>query len=85
MNKQLIIITAPFNCGHCTKAVNELPAVCEEHGWEFIEMPNEKGNTPEDELPVTMYPTIMFRVKEQIVSVSKGYNKSTVLKEIKNY
>ena len=38
MSKQLIIITAPFNCGHCAKALKELPSICEEQGFEFIEM-----------------------------------------------
>ena len=39
--KQLIVITAPFNCPHCTRAMKELPAFCEENGWEFIEMKND--------------------------------------------
>jgi len=30
MSKQLILITAPFNCGHCAKALKELPKICEE-------------------------------------------------------
>ena len=37
MSKQLILITAPFGCGHCAKALKELPPICEENGWEFIE------------------------------------------------
>ena len=41
MSKQLILITAPFNCGHCAKAIKELPSVCEEHGWEYSELKNE--------------------------------------------
>mgnify|MGYP003130553383 CR=1 FL=1 len=85
MSKQLILITAPFDCGHCTKAVNELPSVCEERGWEFIEMKNEKTDNPEDDLPVDMYPTIMFRVNEEIKHVVRGYNSKNVLNEIKKY
>ena len=85
MSKQLILITAPFNCGHCTKAVKELPSVCEENGWEFIEMKNEKTDKPEDDLPVDMYPTIMFRVDEKIQHVTKGYNSKSFLNEIKKY
>ena len=41
MSKQLILITAPFNCGHCARALKELPSICEKEGWEFIEMPNQ--------------------------------------------
>ena len=59
MSKQLIVITAPFNCGYCTKAVKELPSVCEANGWEFVEIKNEKTDKPEDDLPVDMYPTII--------------------------
>ena len=81
MSKQLIVITAPFNCGFCTKAVNELPSVCEEHGWEFIEIKNEN----KDDLPVDMYPTIMFRINEKMVHVTKGYNSKKVLTEIKKH
>ena len=44
MSKQLILITAPFNCGHCARAIKELPSICEEKGWEFIEMKNERGS-----------------------------------------
>ena len=42
MSKQLILITAPFNCGHCARAIKELPPICEKHGFEFIEMQNSK-------------------------------------------
>ena len=44
MSKQLILITAPFNCGHCARAIKELPTLCEEKGWEFIEMKNEQDS-----------------------------------------
>ena len=44
MSKQLILITAPFNCGHCARAIKELPPICEEQGWEFIEMKNDSKN-----------------------------------------
>ena len=85
MSKQLILITAPFNCGHCARAIKELPTLCEEKGWEFIEMKNEKTDKPEDDLPVDMYPIIMFRVDEKIQHVTKGYNSKSVLNEIKKY
>ena len=85
MSKQLILITAPFNCGYCARAIKELPTLCEEKGWEFIEMKNEKTDKPEDDLPVDMYPTIMFRVDEKIQHVTKGYNSKSVLNEIKKY
>ena len=42
MSKQLILITADFNCGHCTKARKELPTVWESNGWEYTEIKNEK-------------------------------------------
>ena len=84
MSKQLILITAPFNCGHCAKAIKELPPICEEKGWEFIEMKNEK-NTPDDNLPVDLYPTIMIRVDEDIKDTLKGYNQSKILTELKKY
>jgi hypothetical protein len=84
MSKQLILITAPFNCGHCAKAVKELPPLCEEHGWEFIEMQNKKdGGT--DNLPVDLYPTIMVRVDEEIKDTLKGYNSGKILGELKKY
>ena len=41
MNKQLIMITAPFNCGYCDTARKDLPSICEENGFELIEMQNE--------------------------------------------
>ena len=85
MSKQLILITAPFNCGHCEKAIKELPSICEEKGWEFIEMKNEKTEYPNDKLPVDLYPTIMFRVNEEMKGIVKGYTKAKVLTELKKH
>ena len=84
MSKQLILITAPFNCGHCAKAIKELPPICEEQGWEFIEMKNTKEK-PEENLPVDLYPTIMVRVDETIKDTLKGYNQARILKELKKH
>ena len=84
MSKQLILITAPFNCGHCVRALKELPTVCEEQGWEFVEIKNTKDK-PEDNLPVDMYPTIMVRVDEQIKNNIKGYNQNNLITELKKY
>ena len=84
MSKQLILITAPFNCGHCAKAIKELPSICEENGWEFIEMKNSKEN-PKENLPVDLYPTVMVRVNEEIKDTIKGYNKDRLLTELKKY
>ena len=72
MSKQLILITAPFNCGHCARALKELPTICEEQGYELVEIKNEKGS--EDNLPVDMYPTVMVRINEKIENTMKGYN-----------
>ena len=83
MSKQLILITAPFNCGHCVRALKELPSICEEQGWEFIEMKNEQDS--KDNLPVDLYPTVMVRVKEEIKNTLKGYNKDKILTELKKY
>tara|TARA_R110002020_G_scaffold332500_1_gene547907 strand:- start:907 stop:1158 length:252 start_codon:yes stop_codon:yes gene_type:complete len=83
MSKQLILITAPFNCGHCVKAIKELPSICEEQGFEFIEMKNEKGS--KDNLPVDLYPTIMVRINEEIKHTISGYNQNKLLTELKKY
>ena len=83
MSKQLILITAPFGCGHCARAIKELPTLCEEKGWEFIEMKNEKNS--KDNLPVDLYPTIMVRVDEEIKDTLKGYNSGKILGELKKY
>ena len=84
MSKQLIMITAPFNCGHCARALKELPSICEENGFEFIEMKNEEKN-PKDKLPVDLYPTVMVRVDEEIKNTLNGYNQTNILKELKKY
>ena len=83
MSKQLILITAPFICGHCARAIKELPSICEENGFEFIEMKNEKES--KDNLPVDLYPTIMVRVNEEIKTTLNGYNQNNILTEIKKY
>ena len=83
MSKQLIMITAPFNCGYCETAKKDLPSICEENGFELIEM--QKENNKDEDLPVNMYPTIMFRVNEEIKTTLNGYNKKNILNEIKKY
>ena len=83
MSKQLIMITAPFNCGYCETAKKDLPSICEENGFELIEMQNE--NNKDEDLPVNMYPTIMFRVNKEIKTTLNGYNKKNILNEIKKY
>ena len=83
MSKQLIIITAPFNCGHCAKALKELPSICEEQGFEFIEMKNEASS--KDNLPVDLYPTIMVRINEEIKKTINGYNQTSLLTELKKH
>ena len=83
MSKQLIMITAPFNCGYCETAKKDLPSICEENGFELIEMENE--NNKDEDLTVNMYTTIMFRVNEEIKTTLNGYNKKNILNEIKKY
>ena len=78
MSKQLILITAPFNCGYCKTAQKELPALCESKGWELIEMENERDD---DSLPVSTYPTIMMRVDEKIVDTMTGYGGKEKIEE----
>ena len=70
MSKQLILITAPFNCGFCKKAEQELPALCESKGWELIEIENEPG---EETFPVETYPTFMVRINDKMVETITGY------------
>ena len=70
MSKQLILITAPFNCGFCKKAKTELPELCESKGWELIEIENEPGD---ESFPVETYPTMMVRVNNKMVDTLKGY------------
>ena len=85
MSKQFILITADFNCGHCTRAIKEVPPICEENGWEFVEMKNEKTKNPEDRLPVDLYPTIMVRVNNEMKEVVKGFNSKNLIKILKKY
>ena len=82
MSKQLILITAPFNCGHCARALKELPPYCEENGWEFIEMQNERGD---DDFPVDTYPTVMVRVNEVVEDIMKGYNLNSLKSTLEKY
>ena len=83
MSKQLIMITAPFNCGFCKKAQQELPELCKSKGWELVEMQNEKNS--KDNLPVESYPTFMVRINEKIKDTIKGYNKDKIITELKKY
>ena len=83
MSKQLILITAPFNCGHCARAIKELPTLCEEKGWEFIEMKNEQDS--KDNLPVDLYPTVMVRVIGEMKEIIKGYNKNSLTSKLEKY
>ena len=83
MSKQLIMITAPFNCGYCETAKKDLPSICEENGFELIEMQNE--NNKDEDLPVNVYPTIMYRINEEIKTTLDGYSKKNILNEIKKY
>ena len=71
MSKQLILITAPFNCGYCKKAQNELPTLCENKGWELIEIEDEQGDSG---FPVETYPTFMVRVNNKMVDTIVGYS-----------
>ena len=82
MSKQLILITAPFNCGFCKKAQNELPTLCESKGWELIEIEDENGDKG---FPVETYPTFMVRVEDKMVDTIVGYNKENLIKELKKY
>tara|TARA_B100000287_G_C20061427_1_gene554594 strand:- start:268 stop:522 length:255 start_codon:yes stop_codon:yes gene_type:complete len=84
MSKQLILITAPFGCGHCARAIKEVPPLCEEKGWEFIEMKNSKDQS-EDNLPVDLYPTIMVRVGGEMKEIIKGYSKNTLTTKLEKY
>ena len=82
MSKQLILITAPFNCPHCTRAMKELPPYCEENGWEFIEMKNTRA---EDDFPVSTYPTVMIRVNEELKNTMNGYNFGSLKNQLEKY
>ena len=85
MSKQLILITADFNCGHCTKARKEVPTICETNGWEYTEIKNKKTEDPKDKLPVDLYPTIMLRVDGKMAEIVKGFNSKTLESKLKNY
>ena len=85
MSKQLILITAPFNCGYCKTAQKELPELCKKHGFELIEMEDEKSGDKNKDLPVDIYPTILFRVNEKITKTLNGYSKNNILTEIKKH
>ena len=85
MSKQLILITADFNCGHCTRARKEAPAICEAEGWEYTEIKNEKTKDPNDRLPVDLYPTIMLRVNGEMAEVVKGFNTKKLTETLKKY
>ena len=71
MSKQLILITAPFNCGYCKRAQEELPALCKSKGWELMEIENEPGD---ETFPVETYPTFMVRVDDKMVDTIVGYS-----------
>ena len=85
MSKQLILITAPFNCGYCETAKKELPSLCKEHGFELIEMEDEKTGNKDEDLPVDLYPTIMVRIDEEIKKTINGYNQTSLLTELKKH
>ena len=81
-NKQLILITAPFNCGYCKTAQKELPALCESKGWELIEMEDD----PKDSVGADTFPTIMFRVNDKMVDTIVGYGgKENISKKLNKY
>ena len=69
-NKQLILITAPFNCGHCKRAQDELPTLCESNGWELLEIEDEKRDSG---FPIETYPTFMVRINDKMVETITGY------------
>ena len=82
-NKQLILITAPFNCGYCKKAQNDLPSLCENKGWELVEIEDEAGDSG---FPVDTYPTIMLRTNNKMVDTITGYpGKESVENTLKSY
>ena len=85
MSKQFILITADFNCGHCTSARKEAPAICEAEGWEYTEIKNEKTENPNDRLPVDLYPTVMLRVNGKMAEVVKGFNPQKLTETLKKY
>ena len=46
-------------------------------------MQNE--NKPDEDLPVNLYPTILFRVDEEIKNTLNGYDVDKIITEIKKY
>ena len=50
---------------------DELPTLCENKGWELIEIEDEKGDSG---FPVETYPTFMIRVNNKMVDTIKGYS-----------
>ena len=85
MSKQLIMITAPFNCGFCKKAQKELPTLCENKGWELLEVINGKTGT-DDHFPVESYPTFMVRIDDKMVDTLKWYGGVDKMEtKLKNY
>jgi hypothetical protein len=81
MNKQLILITAPFGCGHCERAKKDLPNWTRKNGWEYTEIKDD----PKDKLGTDTYPTIMIRVNDRIVNTIVGYNNESLIKQLKKY
>ena len=63
-------------------SLKELPPYCEENGWEFIEMQNERGD---DDFPVDTYPTVMVRVNEVVEDTMKGYNLNSLKSTLEKY
>ena len=83
MSKQLILITAPFNCGYCAKAQAELPELCESKGWDLIEIEDENGDSG---FPVETYPTLMIRTNDKMVDNITGYpGKENIVSRLNNY
>ena len=81
MSKQLILITAPFGCGHCEKAQKELPEWTRQNGWEYTEIEDD----PKDKLGTDTYPTIMVRVNEVVEETMKGYNLNSLKPKLESY
>jgi len=79
-SKQLILVTAPFNCGYCETAKKELPTLCENKGWELVEIEDEKG---EEGVGAEIYPTVMFRVNEKIIDTVNGYDLNEIKTKLK--
>ena len=83
MSKQLILITAPFNCGYCKRAQSELPSLCESKGWELIEIEDENGDSG---FPVETYPTFMVRINDKMVDTIQGYaGKDSIETKLNSY